>query len=65
MLGKIKESGRRCVVSGILPHVYASREWLSRVIGVNEQLKVVCEKVGMTGICSLGEGSWMQGMVCI
>ena len=48
MLRKIKETGRRCVVSGILPRVNASREWLSRAIGVNEQLKGVCKDVGVS-----------------
>ena len=48
MLGKIKESGRRCVVSGVLPRFSVSREWLSRAIGVNERVKVLCKKVGVS-----------------
>ena len=48
MLGKIRESGRRCVVSGILPRVYVSREWLSRTIGVNDRVKGMCKDVGVS-----------------
>ena len=46
MIDEIKESGRRCVVSGILPRVYLSREWMSRAIGVNERVKELCRKAG-------------------
>ena len=35
-------------MSGILPRVNASREWLSRAIGVNEQLKGVCKDIGVS-----------------
>lgn len=54
MLGKIRESGRRCVVSGVLPRFWAGRagisvgEWLSRAIGVNERLKVLCREAGVS-----------------
>lgn len=48
MLPKIRESGKRCVVSGILPRVYVGGEWLSRAIGVNEQLKDLCKKAGVS-----------------
>ena len=40
VLDKIRKSGRRCVVSGILPRVYVSREWLSRAVGVNDWVSV-------------------------
>lgn len=45
MVENIRESGRKCVVSGILPHVYASREWLSKAIGVNERVKECVRKL--------------------
>ena len=47
MLEKVRESGRRCVVSGILPRCQVGSGWHSRAIGVNERVRKMCEKMGM------------------
>lgn len=45
LLEKMKESHRRCVISGILPRMNVGKEWLSRAIGMNTWLKGMCERV--------------------
>ena len=47
LLEKIRISGRRGVVSGVLPRLRIGSEWMSRAIGINERVKAMCEGMGL------------------
>src|SRR5678815_5091164 len=42
LIQKMKASGRRCMISGILPRLGAGQEWGIRALGVNERVKKLC-----------------------
>ena len=42
LLRKVKESGRRCIVSGVLPRQKVGGLWLSQAIGLNDRLRTLC-----------------------
>ena len=42
LIQKMKASGRRCMISGILPRLGAGQEWGSRALGVNERVRKLC-----------------------
>ena len=42
LLREVKESGRRCVVSGVLPRQKVGGLWLSQAIGLNDRLRRLC-----------------------
>ena len=47
LIRTLKESGRRGVVSAILPRVGVSSDWLSRAIGINTRVEGLCRENGM------------------
>ena len=47
LLREIRESGRRCIVSGVLPRQGFRDWWLSHALGLNERLMRMCEKDGV------------------
>ena len=47
-LEKVRASGRRCVVSGVLPRCQVGVGWYSRAIRMNERVRKLCEKMGMS-----------------
>ena len=42
LIEKMKVSGRRCLILGILPRLGAGQEWGSRAIGVNDKVRKLC-----------------------
>ena len=42
LLREIKESGRRCIVSGVLPRQKVGGKWLSHALGLNDRLRRMC-----------------------
>ena len=48
LLEKVRDSGRRCVVSGVLPRCQAGSRWHSRAIGMNERVQKMCEEMGLS-----------------
>ena len=42
LIQKMKDSGRKCMISGILPRLGAGQEWGSRALGVNERVRRLC-----------------------
>ena len=42
LIAKMKESGRKCMISGILPRFGAGQEWESRALGINERVRKLC-----------------------
>ena len=42
LIERLKVSGRRCIVSGILPRLGAGLEWESRAFGLNERVRSLC-----------------------
>ena len=47
LLRQIKESGRRCIVSGVLPRQGVRGWWLSHALGLNERLMRMCREDGV------------------
>ena len=43
---EVKESGRRCIVSGVLPRLKVGGVWLSKAIGLNDRLSGMCMESG-------------------
>lgn len=42
LIEKMKDSGRRCIISGILPRLGAGQEWKSRALCVNDRVRKLC-----------------------
>ena len=42
LIEKMKDSGRRCMISGILPRLGAGQEWKSRALCVNDRVRKLC-----------------------
>ena len=42
LIEKMKDSGRRCMISGILPRLGAGQEWKSRALCVNDRVRNLC-----------------------
>lgn len=47
LLREIRQSGRRCVVSGVLPRQRVGGLWLSQALCLNDRLRSMCEKSGV------------------
>ena len=47
LLREVKESGRRFVVSGVLPRLRLGGMWLSQAIGLNDRLSKMCRESGV------------------
>ena len=47
LLKKMRESGRKCVLSGILPRVGSSAEWDARALRMNSEVQDMCEEAGV------------------
>ena len=45
IIGKIRDSGRKCVVSGVLPRIDVGLEWMSRAIGLNDSVRSLCAQM--------------------
>ena len=41
---RLSKSGRRAIVTGILPKIGAGDAWSSRAIGINDRVKGLCER---------------------
>ena len=47
LLREVKESGRKCIVSGVLPRQKVGGLWLSQAIGLNARLGRLCRESGV------------------
>ena len=47
LLREVKDSGRRCVVSGVLPRQKVGGLWLSQAKGLNDRLRWMCQESGV------------------
>ena len=47
LLREIRESRRRCIVSGVLPRQKVGGQWLSHALGLNDRLRKLCEESGV------------------
>ena len=47
LLREVKESGRRCIVSGVLPRQKVGSLWLLQAIGLNDRLRRMCGESGV------------------
>ena len=47
LLREVKERGRRCVVSVVLPRLRVGGVWLSQAIGLNNRLSKMCRESGV------------------
>ena len=42
LIEKMKDSGRRCMISGILARLGAGQEWKSRALCLNDRVRKLC-----------------------
>ena len=47
LLRELKESGRRCIVSGVLPRQRVGSLWHSHALGLNDRIKKLCKEGGV------------------
>ena len=47
LLREVKESGKRCVESGVLPRLRVGGVWLSQAIGLNDRLSKMYRESGV------------------
>lgn len=47
LIQRLKNSGRNCVISGILPRMGVGIEWSSRAIGINNRISFMCNREGI------------------
>ena len=47
LLREVRESGRRCIVSGVLPRKNVGGMWLSHALGLNDRLRKLCGESGV------------------
>ena len=47
LLRQIRQCGRRCIVSGVLPRQRVGGQWLSHALCLNDRLKSMCEESGV------------------
>ena len=47
LLREIRESRRRCIVSGVLPRQQVGGQWLSRALSLNDRLRSLCGESGI------------------
>ena len=47
LLREVKESGRKCIVSGVLPRQKVGGMWLSHALGLNDRLSKLCGESGV------------------
>ena len=44
-INKVRNKGKKCIISSIIPRRYESRYWLSRAIGQNNRIKQLCKEM--------------------
>ncbi|KAG0716248.1 hypothetical protein GWK47_010172 [Chionoecetes opilio] len=47
LLEKVKESGRKGVICGVIPREYVGQEWLSRALSLNSKIEELCKGMGL------------------
>ncbi|KAG0720097.1 hypothetical protein GWK47_031334 [Chionoecetes opilio] len=47
LLEKVKESGRKGVICGVIPREYVGQEWLSRALSLNSKIEELCKDMGL------------------